>query len=454
MQIDKQVIDEVNVVLKMTLEKADYQERVDQKLKEYRKKANIPGFRPGYVPASLIKKRFGKAILVEEIEQLVSESLYQYLRDNEVKLLGDPLPSQSQPELDFDNQETFEFDFDIALSPELASSIGKEDVIPYYTIRITDEMVENQIKNLTAGYGTYVPAESSEERDLIKGTLTELLPEGSEIAPLTVTDAVLMPAYLKDPDEKAKMIGLKVGDVVVFNPSKAYAGAASEIASLLKISNQDAAQLTSDFRLEVSEITRYQEPALDQALFDRIYGEGVVNSEEAFRERVTNSLREQYATESDYRFLFDAQKLLMKKVGEVKFPEETLKRWLLSTQKEATPESVEAEMPGLIEDLKWQLIKEQLIKDNNLTVSDESLMEAAKQYVKDQFVRYGMSHIPEDLLTNYASDLLKKDYSRKRILDQAVNRLLIDFLKGAVKLKEKEISLEEFNRLYEKEKGE
>jgi trigger factor len=380
--------------------------------------------------------------------------LYQYLRDNEVKLLGDPLPSQSQPELDFDNQETFEFDFDIALSPELTFSIGKEDVIPYYTIHITDEMVNNQMKSITAGYGNYVAAESSDEKDVIKGTLTEIVPEGIDKNPLVVSDAVLMPAYLKDPEEKAKMIGLKVGDSIVFNPSKAFGGAVSEVASLLKISNQDAVQLTNDFRLEVTEITRYQEPALDQTLFDRIYGEGVVNSEEAFRERMTSFLRDQYVSESDHRFLFDAQKLLMKKVGEVKFPEETLKRWLLSTQKDATPASVEAEMPGLIEDLKWQLITAQLIKDNNLTVADELLMDAAKQYVKDQFVRYGLSHIPEDLLTNYASDLLKKEDSKKRILDQAVNRLLIDFLKGVVKLKEKEISLEEFNQLYEKEKSE
>ncbi len=371
-----------------------------------------------------------------------------------MKLLGDPLPSQSQPELDFDNQETFEFDFDIALSPELTFSIGKEDVIPYYTIHITDEMVNNQMKSITAGYGNYVAAESSDEKDVIKGTLTEIVPEGIDKNPLVVSDAVLMPAYLKDPEEKAKMIGLKVGDSIVFNPSKAFGGAVSEVASLLKISNQDAVQLTNDFRLEVTEITRYQEPALDQTLFDRIYGEGVVNSEEAFRERMTSFLRDQYVSESDHRFLFDAQKLLMKKVGEVKFPEETLKRWLLSTQKDATPASVEAEMPGLIEDLKWQLITAQLIKDNNLTVADELLMDAAKQYVKDQFVRYGLSHIPEDLLTNYASDLLKKEDSKKRILDQAVNRLLIDFLKGVVKLKEKEISLEEFNQLYEKEKSE
>lgn len=449
MQVDKHVIDQVNAVITIVLEKADYQEKVEKTLKNYRKKANVPGFRPGHVPASLINKLYGKAVLVEEVQQLVGESLYNYIRDNQLSILGEPLPSQDQPSIDFDTQESFTFKFDVALTPELNFTINKKDAIPYYTITVTDDMVDEQVKSLASRNGSYVKVDAVEENDVIKGLLTELQADGQPVAEgVVVEDAVLMPAYIKAADEKAHFLGATVGQTVVFNPAKAYEKSESELASLLRVAKDVAATIESDFSFEIKEITRFQEGELNQELFDVLYGKDVVKSEEAFRQRVKADLEAQFAPESDYRFMVDAKNILLKKLSDVVFPVETLKRWVLTTKEGQTQESVDADMPAMIEDLKWHLMKEQLVKENNLSVTDTDLLETAKKVTRAQFAQYGMMNVPEDLLTNYASDMLKKDSSRQNILDQAMSTVVASYLKGVVKLNQKAVTLDEFKQLY------
>ena len=445
MQVDKQVIDSVNAILKVQLLKADYQEKVETTLKNYRKKANVPGFRPGNVPASLIRKMYGKAVLAEQVQNSVSEALYNYIKENQLSLLGEPLPSPEQAEIDFDNQEDFEFSFDIALSPELIFTINKKDTVSYYTIDVTDEMVENQVKSLASRNGSYLKVEKSEDKDVLKGLLFEIDSEGKGIS---VEDAVMMPSYFKNEDEKAKMIGLAVGDKVVFNPAAAYDNAEAEIASLLHVTKEVAKDIKSDFSFEVKEITRYQEGAIDQTLFDGIYGKDVVKTEEEFRAKVKESLESQFVPESDYRFMVDAKDVLLKKIKDVEFPVEFLKRWILTTKEDQKPEEIEAEMPKMIEDLKWHLMKEQIVKENSLTVTEEDLLETAKKVTRAQFAQYGMMNVPEDLLTGYASDMLKKEESKRNIVDQAMSTAVAVCLKGKVKLNAKGISVEDFNKLY------
>jgi len=443
MNVDKQVIDPVNAVVKIQLLKADYQEKVENTLKTYRKKANVPGFRPGYVPAGLIKKMYGKAILAEEIQNAISGALYNYIKENNLNILGEPLPCESQEDFDFDKQEDFDFSFDIALAPEINITINKKDTVPFYNVQVTDEMVDEQVKSMSSRNGTYVQVEKSEERDVIKGLLTEIQADG-----VKVEDAVLMPAYFKNDEEKAKMIGLGVGDSVVFNPAKAYDNAESELASLLHLPKEVAKDMVSDFTYEVKEITRYQEGELNQEMFDQIYGKDVVKTEEEFRAKVKESIEAQLAPESDYRFMLDAEKVLVKKLADVAFPVAFLKRWMLTTDEKRTAEEVETEMPKMIEDLKWHMIKEQIVKDNSLTVSEEDLIETAKKIARTQFAQYGMMSVPDDLLVGYATDMLKKEETKNNIIDQAMSTIVAAHLKGALKLNEKEISVEDFNKLF------
>lgn len=449
MNVDKQVIDSVNAVVKIQLLKADYQEKVENTLKNYRKKANVPGFRPGMVPAGLIQKMYGKSVLAEAVQDAVSEALYNYIRDNQLNILGEPLPSESQAMIDFDTQEDFDFAFDIALSPEIDFTINKKDSIPYYTITVTDEMVAEQAKSMAARNGNYVKAEATEESDVIKGMLIEVQPDGTiDLEGISVEDAVLTPKYFKNDEEKAKLIGLGVGDTVVFNPAKAYDNTESELASLLKVPKEVAKTVSTDFTFEIKEITRYAEGEMNQVLFDQLYGEGVVNSEEEFKAKIREQLEAQFAPESDYRFMLDAEKVLVKKAADVAFPADFLKRWMLETQKR-TAEVIDEEMPKMIEDLKWHLIKEKIVKDNNLTVSEEELLETAKKITRAQFAQYGMMNVPEDLLNGYAADMLKKEESKRNIIDQSMSAVVAGFLKNAVKINDKKISVEDFNKLYE-----
>jgi len=449
MNVDKQVIDSVNAVVKIQLLKADYQEKVENTLKNYRKKANVPGFRPGMVPAGLIQKMYGKSVLAEAVQDAVSEALYNYIRDNQLNILGEPLPSETQAMIDFDTQEDFDFAFDIALSPELDFSLTKKDSIPYYTITVTDEMVAEQAKSMAARNGSYVKAEATEEADVIKGLLIEVQPDGTiGLEGISVEDAVLTPKYFKNDEEKAKLIGLGVGDTVVFNPAKAYDHTETELASLLKVPKEVAKTVSTDFTFEVKEITRYQEGEMNQVLFDQLYGEGVVTSEEAFKAKIREQLEAQFAPESDYRFMVDAEKALLKKATDVVFPVDFLKRWMLETQKR-TADNIDEEMPKMIEDLKWHLMKEKIVTDNNLTVSEEELLETAKKITRAQFAQYGMMNVPEDLLNGYAADMLKKEDSKRNIIDQSMSAVVAGFLKGAVKITDKKISVEDFNKLYE-----
>lgn len=445
MQVDKQVIDQVNATLKIQLVKADYQEKVEKTLKDYRKKANIPGFRPGMVPAGLINKMYGKSILAEVVQNMVGESLYNYIKENNLNILGEPLPSLEQPSINFDTQEDFEFDFDIALSPEISFTLNKKDSVPYYKIEVTEKMIDDQMKSIAGRNGSYEKADKSEEKDVVKGTLKEIVAEGEGIL---VEDAVMMPSYFKNDEQKSKMIGLEVGSSVTVNPSIAYDNTVSELASLLKVSKEAAENIKSDFEFTVKEITRFKESEIDQKLFDQMYGEGVVNSIDDFKVKIRESLEGQFAPESDYRFMVDAKNVLLKKLKDVEFPVEFLKRWILTTKENQNPESVENEMPKMIEDLKWHLMKEQIVKDNNLQINEEALLETAKKVTRAQFAQYGMMSVPEDLLAGYAADLLKKEESRNNIVDQAMSEVVAGYLKETIKLNEKQIDIEEFNKLY------
>ena len=450
MNVSLKNIDAVSGIVKLEIVKADYAEQVEKSLRNFRQKANVPGFRKGMVPMGMVKKMYGKHVLVEEVNKLVSENLFSYIRENKLNILGEPMPNESeQKPINFDTQEDFEFCFDVALAPEINIVLSKGDKLPYYEVAIDDEMLNQQIDAYTANFGTYDKADEVEEKDMVKGTVAELENGSPKEGGIVVEEAVLMPAYMKDEAEKAKFVGAKVNSVVVFNPNKAYEGAEAEIASFLKVDKEAVAGITGDFSFEITEITRHQKAEMNQELFDKVFGEGVVTSEEEFKNKIKEALTDQFTPQSDYKFLLDAREVLVQKAGEMKFADDMLKRWLVAANENTTAEKVEEDFPKMIEDLKYQLIKENLVKSNNLKVEDADIEAFAKRVAQAQFAQYGMLSVPEDVLANYAKDMLKNKQTLQNIIDRAVEEKLAAWLKEQVELDVKEVSTEEFGKLFE-----
>ena len=450
MNVSLKNIDAVSGIVKLEIVKADYAEQVEKSLRNFRQKANVPGFRKGMVPMGMVKKMYGKHVLVEEVNKLVSENLFKYINENKLNVLGEPMPNETEQQpINFDTQEDFEFCFDVALAPEIKLELSKNDKIPYYQVNIDDDMIGKQVEAYQANFGSYDEVDDVEEKDLIKGTVAELENGSPKEGGIVVEDAVLMPSYMKDEAEKAKFIGAKANTVIVFNPNKAYEGAEAEIASLLKVDKEAVAGLTGDFSFEIKEITRHKKAELNQELFDKVFGEGVVSSEEEFKNKIKDALAEQFTPQSDFKFLLDAREVLVQKAGELKFADDLLKRWLLAANEKNTAEKLDEEYPKIIEDLKYQLIKENLVKGNNLKVEDADIENFAKRVAKAQFAQYGMLSVPEDVLANYAKDMLKNKQTLQNVIDRAVEEKLAAWLKEQVELDVKEVSAEEFNKLFE-----
>ena len=450
MNVSLKNIDTVSGVVKLEIVKADYADQVEKSLRNIRQKANMPGFRKGMVPMGMVKKMYGKHVLVEEVNKLISDNLFKYIRENNVNILGEPMPNETeQKELNFDTQEDFEFSFDVAFAPEIKIELTKKDKLPYYQVKIDDEMIDKQVESYRANFGSYDKVEDVEEKDLVKGTVAELENGSPKEGGIVVENAVLMPMYLKNEDEKAKFIGAKTNSVVVFNPNKAYEGAEAEISTFLKVDKSKVAELTGDFSFEISEITRHKEAEMDQELFDKVFGKDTVKSEEEFRNKIKEALEEQFTPQCDFKFLTDAREVLVQKAGELKFADDLLKRWLLSSNEKNTKEKIDEDYPQIIQDLTYHLIKESIVKGNNLKVEDADINTFAKRVAKAQFAQYGMLSVPEDVVENYAKDLLKNKETLQNIIDRAVEEKLAAWLKSQVELDVKEVSADEFSKLFE-----
>lgn len=451
MNVSLQNIDKVSALLTVKLEKADYQERVDKALKHLRQKAQMPGFRPGMVPMGLVKKMYGKSVLAEEVNKLLSETVYKYIQDNKVNILGEPLPNEEkQPVIDFDTMEEFEFLFDIALAPEFKVEVSKDDKVDYYDIEVTDEMVNNQVKAYTQRNGKYEQVETYAENDLLKGLLAELDEEGNtKEGGIQVEGAVMMPAYMKNDEQKAIFANAKVNDVLVFNPHTAWDGNPAELASLLKIDKEAAAEMKSNFSYQVEEITRFVEGELNQDIFDQVFGEGNVKTEEEFRAKVKEVIANQFVADSDYKFLIDLRKVLTDKIGKLEFPDALLKRIMRLNNPDKDEKFVEDNYDKSIEELTWHLIKEQLVKANDIKVEQKDITDMAKEATRAQFAQYGMLSVPDEILENYSKEMLKKKESVEGLVNRVVETKLATALKPQVTLENKAISAVDFNKMFE-----
>ena len=447
MKISFENPDKVNGLLTITVEEADYQASVEKTLKDYRKKANYPGFRPGMVPMGLIKKQYGASAKMDAINKLIGEQIYKYMQDNKIQMLGEPLPSEKQEAQDLEKPAPYTFAFDIAVAPEFKIELNGHNKIDHYTIIVDDALIDRQVEMFTSRNGTYEKAESYEDNDMLKGDLRELDEKGNTKEDgITVEAASILPNYIKDEAQKALFNGAKLGDVITLNVSKAFENEA-EIASLLKVERDRVKDIKSDFSYQITDIQRYKKHLVDQELFDSLFGKDTVKSEKEFREKIAEGLKEQLAVDADYKFILDVRAYCEKKVGKLEFPDALLKRIMLNNNKDKGEEFVEKNYEQSIKELTWHLIKEQLVADNQIKVNDEDVLNAAKETARVQFAQYGMNNVPDEYVENYAKEILKKRENVDGLVDRAVDIKLTDALKKVVKLNEKEISLDDFNKM-------
>ncbi|MGP1625946.1 trigger factor [Prevotella koreensis] len=442
--------DKVNGLMTLTVEEADYTEKVEKQLKDYRKRANIPGFRPGQVPMGMVRRQYGNAVKVDVINNLLGEEIYKYVRENKVQMLGEPMPSEQQVQVDLEKPAPYTFVFDIAVAPEFKIEITKKDTVDFYNIAVDDKIIDRQIDMYASRSGHYDKVEEYQANDMLKGDMRELDAEGNtKEGGISVEAAIMMPEYIKVEEQKALFQGAKLGDVITFNPKKAYPEGSAEIQGMLKVSREEAENITADFSYQITEISRYVKAEINQALFDQVYGEGNIADEKAFREHIAQDLKAQFVTDSDFRFLQDLRKYCEDKVGKLTYPDATLKRVMLNNNKDKGADFVEKNYEKSIKELTWHLIKEQLVAANNVKIEDADIKEAAKEAARAQFAQYGMNNVPDEYLENYAADMLKKKEYVDNLVDRSIDRKLTEALKKIVKLNEKEISLDDFNKLFE-----
>jgi trigger factor len=450
MNITQEKVDNLNTTLHVKVEQTDYEARVDEVLRDYRRKARVDGFRPGKVPMGLIRKMYRTPVLVDEVNKMVSESLFNYLQEHQVRILGEPLPHQGDSQkIDFEKDTEFEFKFDLGLAPELVMEVTSKDKIPYYKIKVDKTEKKEYADSLLQRYGEFKVVDKAGKDELIRGTLVKVDKSGGEIENgIRVENVSMSLDMMKDEDQKILFSGTGAGDEVVFDVKKAYPNDA-ELASLLRIDKSEIPLLEGTFRCIIAEVSKFEKASMGQELFDKIYGEGEVKSEEEFMNRITEEIEHNNERESEYRFMVDAREALIRK-AKIDLPVEFLKRWMVETNENITEEQVNNDFEKYEDDFRWQLIKEYLLKQQEIKVTEEEALDLAKGIALNQYMQYGISNVPEDYLENYAREIISKPEESRRIYDQKAEEKLMAYIKSAVKVEDKEVSSEKFRKLYDK----
>ena len=449
MNISKENIDDLNAVLKIKIEKTDYEDKVETVLKDYRKKATIKGFRPGMVPIGLIKKMYGKAVQIDEINKIVTENIQKYITDEKLEILGDPLPkADEQDKIDFETQEDFTFSFELGLTPTFELKLSKKNKINQYNIIVDEKMRSQYLENYTRRYGELKKTEQIEEKDVVKGRI-EAIDENGNVIPEgpSVEETSLGIDIIKDGKIKKEFIGKNIHDTIDFDLKKAFPND-TEIAGILHKKKEEVADLGANYRFTVNEISRFYPAELGKELFHKVFGEGVINSEEEFMKKIEEEIVANLKRESDFKLMMDIKNMTMEKT-DFQLPEEFLKKWLLRVNEKSTAEQIEKEFDSFSKDLKWQLIRNKVARDNEVKISEEELQKEAENITRYQFQQYGLFYTTDEQIANYAKETLKRDEDAKRIADKILDEKVILLIKELVKLEDKSVTTEEFNKLFE-----
>lgn len=447
MNITQEKINKLNSVLTVKIQPDDYRERVEKAIKSQAKKAKLPGFRPGMVPSSHIKRMYGKSILVDEINNLLSDTLNNYINENKLEVLGQPLPKvDGSKEFNWDYNDEFEFNYELGLAPEFELNFSSSDKLPYYQIKVDAETLESRTKNLRKSYGKMTNPEVSADEDVLYSELEQLSPDGSVFEDGISNTASVRIDLVKDEAIKKSLIGLKVGDVVDLDLQKAFENNETVIAKLLNIPEGDAKDLQSKFRITVKNINRLEESDLNQEFFDKIFPEGNITTEEEFKNKITEELEGMMAQNADQKLHNDLVNFGLEKV-QLELPDEFLKRWLKETNQNISGEELESGYGDFARNLKWTLIENKIIKENQIEIKYEDVLASAKQKLDAQFRMYSPQALPEDQLTQYTVQFLQNKENANRTFEEVKGQKVFEYLKSVITLDKKEIEYNKFIEL-------
>ena len=451
MNVSFEKLNDVEGKIIVNVEESDYKAKVESEIKKIGRTHNIPGFRKGHVPMGQLVRMFGKQVKSDVLNQEVYEAVVNYIRDNKLGILGEPLPVEVK-EISIE-QKDFTFAYEIGLAPELDINLDKSTTLDYYPIKVSDEMQEQQDKMLRERFGKQEPGQEFEERALVKGVLMELNADGTVKADedaIQVTSAIVAPFLFKSKEEAAKFEGKKVGDKVVFNPSASCEGNVAELSSMLNIDKDRAAEVKADFELAISEIIVNRLAEYGQEFYDDVFGKDKVTNEEDYHKNVTAMIAAQLAPNSENLFQYTTEKALVEKYGNFELPAEFLKKWLVARNEGLTAENIDAEYDKMIPSIKWQLIKERVAQQAGVKIEKEDLENYAKAIAAQQLAQYGMYNLGDDVLADYAKRILDDKNSRAHIIEQVGDRKLFDAIKNLATIDVKEVSLDEFKEVAEK----
>ena len=441
----------VSGVITITLTEPDYQDKVKKDLKTIGQKHPIDGFRAGKVPEGILRKMFGKQVLADVINRETVDALFKYIEDNKLSILGEPLPV-NEKEADL-TQKEYTFSFEVGFAPAVELKLDKDVKIPYYNIKVDDAMIDRQSDMFRRRFGKQEKGETVDNTALVKGSVVELNEDGSfNEGGIFTENTIISMEYLANTDEGTKFLGKKVGDKVVFNPAAAGKNNPAEIASMLNISKEEAANVKSNFQFTIAEIIVLTPAELNQEFFDGIFGPGAVKDEKEYRAKLAEMIAAQLHQDSNYRFTLDAHDVLMAKAGSLEMPVEFLKKWLKRKDEKVNDENVDAEYDKMLPAAEWQLVKEKLAKDLGVKVEETDLKAAATRLAAQQFAQYGMTNVPDDVVEKYAADFLADEKYRRSLIDRVVEDKLFDAIRAAVTLEEKDVTVDEFNALFKAEK--
>jgi trigger factor len=448
MNISQEKVDNLNTVLKININPEDYTPRVDKAIKEQAKKAKIPGFRPGMVPPAHIKRMYGKSILVDEINNLLSDTLNKYIEDEKLEVLGQPLPKpdEDRKEYNWDFADNFEFNYEVGLAPEFAIDFSAKDKITQYVIKVDDETLESRIKNIRRSYGKMTNPDVSADDDVLYSDLVQLSPDGSVFEDGISNTTSVRLDQVQNEEVKKSLIGLKKDDVVVFDIQKAYNHDATRIAAILKIDEDIADELKSNFQLTVKNINRLGESDLNQEFFDKLFGEGVVSTEEEFRAKITEELETMMQQDAERKLQDEIYHYSIDKVN-FNLPDEFLKRWLRATNEKLSEDELQGGYKDFATNLKWTLIENKIIKDNNIDIKYDEVFALAKQRLAQQFQMYSPQPIAEEQLAQYTVQYLQNKENANKIFEELKALKVFDYIKSVVTLENKEIGFTDFNKM-------
>lgn len=448
MNITQEKIDDLNAVIKIKLTPEDYKESYESKLKEYRKNMNVPGFRPGKAPIGMIRKKYGQSILADELNNIINENLQKHITENKVGILGNPLPSEEHTKVDSWNEDSdFEFGYQIGLAPEFELKLNKKVKVPFHKIKVDEEAIDKQIEDFTKRYGKMVPADKAEKEDMVYGNFTELDAEGNPVEGGIEAKSTISIPFVEDEKAKKELIGLKKDDVVTVDPRKVSKGDA-DMAAMLHIKKEEVADVNANFQFQVEEIKRLEKAALDQDLFDKVVGKDTVKDEKEFRAKVSEDMAKAFVNDSDRLFEKSTTDTLLKKL-ELSLPDEFLKKWIMeANDKPITPEQLDKEYEAYANQLRWQLVENKIIQENDIKVELDEVKEYTRGLLLNQYAQYGMPAPDEKQLEDNIQNVLKNQEELKNIFDYLYKRKVFDYIKEQVKVDEKEVSQEEFIKLF------